>query len=107
MNLYISKMIDHYILDDGRIWSVPKAKFVKKVPADGVPGPCPDEHGKNSLAGLIGCLEFYHYAKGELEGMPIDVISQDEYDDLLKPVEETEEVVEAEVETEPDTDSDE
>ena len=62
-----SRMIDHYLIDDGRIWSVKEAKFVDSVPEDGVPGTCPDEEGKNSLKGLIEGLEFYHYPKGELK----------------------------------------
>ena len=62
-----NKMIDHYLLEDGRIWSVKEAKFVNEVPEDGVPGTCPDEEGKNSLKGLIEGLEFYHYEKGELK----------------------------------------
>ena len=62
-----SKMIDHYLIDDGRIWSVKEAKFVDSVPEDGIPGTCPDEEGKNSLKGLIEGLEFYHYEKGELK----------------------------------------
>ena len=62
-----SRMITHYIIEDGRIWSVAEAKFVSEVPEDGVPGTCPDEQGKNSLKGLIDGLEFYHYEKGELK----------------------------------------
>ena len=62
-----SKMITHYLIDDGRIWSVAEAKFVDSVPEDGIPGTCPDEEGKNSLKGLIEGLEFYHYPKGELK----------------------------------------
>jgi hypothetical protein len=60
------RKIDHYTLDDGRIWSVAEAKFVTEVPEGGVPGPCPDEQGKNSLEGLKGCLDFYGYEKGAL-----------------------------------------
>ena len=60
------RMIDHYKLDDGRIWSVSEAKFVTTVPDNAKVGPCPDEQGNNSLEGLIGCLEFYGYAMGEL-----------------------------------------
>ena len=62
-----SRMIDHYLLDDGRIWSVKEAKFVDSVPEGGVSGTCPDEEGKASLKGLIEGLEFYHYEKGELK----------------------------------------
>ena len=62
-----NKMIDHYLLDDGRIWSVKEAKFVTQVPEDAVQGTCPDEEGKTSLKGLIEGLEFYHYEKGELK----------------------------------------
>ena len=67
-----NKMIDHYLLDDGRIWSVKEAKFVDSVPEDGVSGTCPDKEGKASLEGLIEGLEFYGYEKGELK-------SDDEY----------------------------
>ena len=62
-----NKMITHYLLDDGRIWSVKEAKFVTQVPEDAVQGTCPDEEGKASLKGLIEGLEFYHYEKGELK----------------------------------------
>lgn len=59
--------INYYILDDGRIWSVEEAKFVSSAPEDAVTGPCPDEQGNSSLEGLIGCLAFYGYDKGELK----------------------------------------
>ena len=62
-----NKMITHYLIDDGRIWSVKEAKFVNEVPEDGVQGTCSDEEGKNSLKGLIEGLEFYNYPKGELK----------------------------------------
>ena len=62
-----SKSIDHYILEDNRVWSVAEAKFVSSAPEDAVLGPCPDEHGESSLEGLVGCLDFYGFPKGELK----------------------------------------
>lgn len=59
--------ISHYILDDGRIWSIAEARFVSVAPEDAILGPCPDEQGSSSLEGLIGCLEFYGFNKGELK----------------------------------------
>jgi hypothetical protein len=61
------KNITHYILEDSRIWSVADARFVASAPEDAVLGPCPDEQGESSLEGLIGCLDFYGYPKGELK----------------------------------------
>lgn len=61
------KDITHYILEDSRIWSVADARFVASAPEDAVLGPCPDERGESSLDGLIGCLDFYGYPKGELK----------------------------------------
>lgn len=60
-------MIDFYVLDDGRIWSVEEARFVAESPADAVLGPCPDEQGGSSLDGLVECLHFYGYPLGELK----------------------------------------
>lgn len=59
--------ISHYELSDSRIWSIAEARFVSSAPEDAVLGPCLDEHGKSSLEGLIGCLDFYGYPKGELK----------------------------------------
>lgn len=59
--------ISYYILDDKRIWSVADARFVQNLPPDAVAGPCRDEHGESSLEGLVACLDFYGYPKGELE----------------------------------------
>ena len=62
------KMADHYKLDDGRIWSVNKAKFVDgaDVPADAVISKCLDENGNSTVDGLVnGCLKFYGYDLGE------------------------------------------
>lgn len=56
-----------YKLDNGRIWSIADACFVSSAPEDAVVGPCPDEHGESTLEGLIGCLDFYGYPKGELK----------------------------------------
>lgn len=61
------KNISHYRLDDGRVWSIEEARFVSSVPEDAVLVPCPDEQGNSSLEGLIGCLDFYGYPKGELK----------------------------------------
>lgn len=63
----LSKPIDHYILKDNRVWSVAEAKFVPSAPENAVLGPCPDEQGESTLEGLIGCLDFYGYPKGELK----------------------------------------
>ena len=60
-------MVTHYLLDDKRIWSVSEARFVSSVPSGAVAGSCPDESGASSLEGLIGCLDFYGYPKGELK----------------------------------------
>ena len=59
-------MISHYKLDDGRIWSVENAAFTAEVPDGAIVGPCPDEQGKSSLEGLVGCLKFYGYPMGAL-----------------------------------------
>ena len=56
-----------YKLDDGRLWSVSSASFVSSVPEDAAVSFCPDEQGNSTLEGLIGCLDFYHYPKGELK----------------------------------------
>lgn len=56
-----------YKLDDGRIWSIAEAKFISSAPDDAVVGPCLDESGASSLEGLIGCLDFYGFPKGELK----------------------------------------
>lgn len=60
-------MISHYVLEDGRIWSIAEAKFVSSAPDDAVLGPCFDESGVSSLEGLVGCLHFYGYPLGELK----------------------------------------
>lgn len=57
----------YYKLDDGRIWSIEEEKFVSEVPEDATAGFCPDEQGNSTLEGLIGCLDFYGYPKGELK----------------------------------------
>ena len=62
-----TKKISHYQLSDSRVWSVADACFVSSAPEDAVLGPCPDEHGESSLEGLVGCLDFYGYPKGELK----------------------------------------
>ena len=59
--------ITHYQLFDSRIWSIADACFVSSAPEDAVVGPCPDEQGESSFEGLIGCLDFYGYPKGELK----------------------------------------
>ena len=63
----ITSPITHYQLEDDRVWSIADAKFVSTVPEGAVLGPCPDEGGISSLEGLIGCLDFYGYPKGELK----------------------------------------
>lgn len=62
-----NNFISHYMLDDGRIWSVADARFVPSAPCDAVTGPSRDKHGKSTLDGLIACLDFYGYPKGELK----------------------------------------
>ena len=62
-----TQKINYYKLDDGRIWSISKAMFVSSVPNEAIVGSCPDEHGGATIEGLIGCLDFYGYPKGELE----------------------------------------
>ena len=62
-----ARPISHYQLADDRIWSIAEARFVSSAPEDAVLGPCPDEHGESTLEGLIGCLHFYGYPKGELK----------------------------------------
>ena len=59
--------VSHYVLLDGRIWSIADACFVSSAPEAAVVGSCPDEHGESSLEGLIGCLDYYGYPKGELK----------------------------------------
>jgi hypothetical protein len=60
------KNITHYLLSDGRVWSIVSARFVSSAPKDAVVGPCPDEQGVSSIEGLIACLDFYGFPKGEL-----------------------------------------
>ena len=59
--------LTHYQLEDSRIWSIAEARFVRFAPEDAVLGPCLDESGVSSLEGLVGCLDFYGYPKGELK----------------------------------------
>lgn len=63
----MQKTATHYALADGRFWSIADAMFVSSAPEDAVAVPCPDEHGKSSLEGLIACLHFYGYPLGELK----------------------------------------
>jgi hypothetical protein len=56
-----SNHFTHYILDDGRIWSIEEGNFVPEIPSDGRGVSCPDEQG------LIARLDFYHFPKGELK----------------------------------------
>jgi len=73
MNIYnyivqkTDKNVEFYKLDDGRFWSVSDAKFVDEAPKDAFVGFCEDEQGKNTIEGLLGCLNYYGYAKGELK----------------------------------------
>ena len=60
-------VLNYYILDDGRVWSINDASFVPSVPEGGIAGPCPDEQRASTIEGLIACLDFYHYPKGELK----------------------------------------
>lgn len=57
----------YYRLDDNRIWSVADARFIASVPEGSELVPCPDEHGESTLDGLVGCLEFYGFDKGDLK----------------------------------------
>lgn len=56
-----------YQLEDGRIWSISEATFISSAPESAVLVPCPDKSGASSLEGLIGCLDFYGFPKGELK----------------------------------------
>ena len=47
------KSVNHYKLDDGRIWSIKDAKFVPAVSEDDVLGICPDEQGTVPLLFLV------------------------------------------------------
>lgn len=58
---------DHYVLEDGRIWSVGQAKFVDSVPEGGLSNLCRSEPERTSLQVLVDCLELYGYPKGELK----------------------------------------
>lgn len=57
----------HYRLDDGRLWSIAEARFVSSLPEEAMAVECPDESGASSLEGLVGCLDFYGFPKGELK----------------------------------------
>lgn len=59
--------IAYYLLEDGRIWSIADAAFVASAPEGAAVGPCPDENGESTLEGLIDCLDFYGFPKGELK----------------------------------------
>lgn len=59
--------IAYYLLEDGRIWSIADASFVASAPEGAAVGPCPDEKGESTLEGLIGCLDFYGFHRGELK----------------------------------------
>ena len=59
--------ISFYVLDDGRLWSIENAKFAPSLPEGCTASRCPDEHGDSTIEGLIGCLDFYGYPKGELK----------------------------------------
>jgi hypothetical protein len=59
--------VNCYRLEDGRIWSIADACFVPDAPEGAILGTCPDERGVSSIEGLIGCLDFYGYPKGELK----------------------------------------
>lgn len=61
------KPATHYVLDDGRVWNIAEGAFVSSVPEGSVSVPCRDEQGNSTLEGLIGCLDFYGYPKGELK----------------------------------------
>lgn len=62
-----NKQSTHYILDNGQIWDIANAAFVSKLPEKAVVNRCPDEQGNSSLEGLIACLDFYGYPKGDLK----------------------------------------
>ena len=67
-DFFDEKVINHYQLDDGRIWSVKQAKFVEEseVPSDAVIGPCLDQDRHSTIDGLVNsCLKFYGYDLGE------------------------------------------
>jgi len=61
------KNVEFYKLDDGRFWSVADAKFVDAAPENAFIGLCEDERGENTIEGLLGCLNYYGYPKGELK----------------------------------------
>lgn len=64
---YTPHKITHYTLDDGRIWSIEEAKFVASIPEGGYGTGAPDENGNSTVEGLIGCLDYYGFDKGELK----------------------------------------
>ena len=61
------KPTTHYVLDDGRVWDISEGAFVSSVPEGSVPVLCRDEQGNSTLEGLIACLDFYGFPKGELK----------------------------------------
>jgi hypothetical protein len=61
------KPATHYVLDDGRVWNIAEGAFVSSVSEGSVPVPCRDGQGNSTLEGLIACLDFYGYPKGELK----------------------------------------
>lgn len=63
----VARSVTHYVLSDGRVWSIADARFISSAPEDAVLGPCPDKRGESTIEGLIGCLDFYGFPKGELK----------------------------------------
>lgn len=56
----------HYVLEDGRFWDIENARFVSSISEGDVAVPCFDKNNKCTVEGLIDCLDFYGYPKGEL-----------------------------------------
>ena len=67
MPIFFGKEATYYQISDGRIWSIAEACFVSSAPDDAVFCSCSDEQGNSTIEGLIGCLDFYGYPKGELK----------------------------------------
>ena len=61
-NIRQAGRITHYLLKDGRIWSVKESKFVTSVNDT-----ANVQKQEITLEELINALDFYHYPKGELK----------------------------------------
>lgn len=61
------RVVTHYRLADERLWSVKGASFVESAPEDAVVGLCANGQDGDAVSGLVACLDFYGYPKGELK----------------------------------------